>query len=408
MFKKPACAIFLCILTNLFASVRADDWPARRGPTSDGISKESEWLAQWPSSGPTIRWRTNVGTGFSSIATQGDRLYTLGNVDDQESIHCLDTETGKSIWQHTYDCALDDRFFEGGPTSTPTIDGDCVYSLSRQGDLFCCDKNSGKVVWAKNVAEKTSTRIPGWGFSSSPVILNQQLLLGVGDAGLLLNKTDGEIVWQSGDGEAGYMSPQVVQINDRPHALIASGKFYQCVDLENGEVKWKHRWLTTYGCNAADPIVSMNKVFISSGYGRGAAVLEFTDTDAKVVWAHKELQNQMNSSVLLNGYLFGFDGNEGGEVELKCVEFATGKVIWSFAGLGAGSLMSADGKLIVLSETGELLIAPALSTEFNPTARAKALDGKCWTVPVLSNKSIYCRNAAGDLVCVDVQISKAK
>jgi len=392
----------------LNASVRADDWLARRGPTADGISQESDWSDQWPEGGPPIRWRANVGIGFSSVVTQGNRLYTIGNVDNQESIHCLNTQTGKSIWQHTYECAIDDRFFEGGPTSTPTIDGVCVYSLSRQGELFCCNKENGKVLWSKNVAEETNARIPGWGFSSSPVIMPRQVLLGVGDAGLLLNKADGEIVWQSGDGEAGYMTPRIVQISGRTHALIASGKFYQCVDLETGDIKWKHRWLTTYGCNAADPIVALNKVFISSGYGRGAAVLEFNDSEAKVVWANKDMQNQLNSSILLDGRVFGFDGNEGGEVLLKCIEFATGKVLWSFPGLGAGSLMAADGKLIVLSENGDLLIAPASSTEFNPTAQAKVLDGKCWTVPVLSNKSIYCRNAAGDLVCVDVQISKAQ
>jgi outer membrane protein assembly factor BamB len=392
----------------MLESVRADDWLTRRGPTSNGLSKESKWTNQWPESGPPIRWRANVGTGFSSVTTQGNRLFTLGNVDNQESIHCLDTQTGKSIWQHTYECAIDDRFFEGGPTSTPTIDGDCLYSLSRQGDLICCNAETGKVVWSKNVAVETSARVPGWGFSSSPVVLHQHLLLGVGDAGLLLNKADGEILWQSGKGEAGYMTPQVVPIDGRPHALIASGKFFQCVDLESGAVKWKHRWLTTYGCNAADPIVLQNRVFISSGYGRGATVLEFNASESKVVWANKEMQNQLNSSVLIEGCVFGFDGNEDGEVLLKCLEFATGKALWSTPGLGSGSLMAADGKLIVLSENGELLIAPASSTEFNPTARAQVLDGKCWTVPVLSNQSIYCRSAAGDLVCVDVQISEAK
>lgn len=398
----------LFCLFSLCVTAQANDWLTWRGPTADGISQESNWADQWPESGPPIRWRAQVGIGFSSVVTEDDRIYTLGNVENQESIYCINALTGKSIWQHTYECAIDDRFFEGGPTSTPTIDGDRIYSLSRQGNLFCCNKQTGEVLWSKEVAEETGARIPGWGFSSSPVILNEFLLLGVGEAGLLLNKSDGTVVWQSGDGEAGYMTPRVVQINQRPHALIASGKFYQCVDLDTGEVKWKHRWLTTYGCNAADPIVVDNKAFISSGYGRGAALLEFDDSNVKAVWSNKDMQNQLNSSVLVDGHVFGFDGNEGGEVELKCVEFATGKVVWTFPDLGAGSLMVADGKLVVLSESGELLIAPSSPKEFSPTARAKVLDGKCWTVPVLSNKSIYCRNAAGELVCVDVKKIEAK
>ena len=408
MFRKPVGPSLICVLCYFITSVHAEDWLARRGPTSSGVSRESEWTVHWPESGPPIRWHANVGIGFSSITTQGNRLFTIGNVDNQESIHCLDTQSGQTLWQHTYECAIDDRFFEGGPTSTPTIDGDRVYALNRQGDLICCRTATGELLWSKNVAEATSARIPGWGFSSSPVVVNEHLLLGVGEAGLLLNKADGEVIWQSGDGEAGYMTPQVVQVDGRAHALIASGKFYQCVDLESGEVKWKQRWLTTYGCNAADPIVVQNRAFISSGYGRGAAVLEFSNADVKVVWSNKDMQNQLNSSVLVDGFVFGFDGNEGGEVMLKCLEFATGIVTWSYPGLGAGSLMAAGGKLIVLSESGELLIATASSTEFSPTARAKVLDGKCWTVPVLSNQSIYCRNAAGDLVCVDVQLVKVR
>ena len=247
MFQKSACTSLICVLGCLSESVPADDWLARRGPTSNGVSTEREWSDQWPESGPPIRWRANVGIGFSSLTTQRGRLYTIGNIDNQETIYCLDAQTGKAIWQHTYECAIDDRFFEGGPTSTPTIDGDCVYSLSRQGDVICCETETGEVVWSKNVAEATNARVPGWGFSSSPVVLDKWLLLGVGDAGLLLNKADGEIVWQSGDGEAGYMTPQVVNIKGRPHAIVASGKFYQCVDLESGFgiVEFKQRGTTT-------------------------------------------------------------------------------------------------------------------------------------------------------------------
>lgn len=386
----------------MYQSLAADDWPNYRGPNHDGISAESRWNDHFSEGGPRIAWRSNVGVGFSSVAISDGLVFTLGNSDDQESLFCIDAQTGKHHWKHSYECSLDDRFFEGGPTSTPTVNGEKVYSLSRQGDLFCLDKRTGKISWSKNVREETDVRVPGWGFASSPVIHGDRLILGVGESGLALEKNSGEVIWKSGDVEAGYMTPLPFELGNRWFALIASGKFYQCVDLENGMVVWRHRWLTTYGCNAASPIVSGSQAFFSSGYGRGAVLMDLLEDSYKVVWANKEMQNQLNSSLLLNGMLYGFDGDEGGDVQLKCMEFATGAVKWSFSGLESGSLTAANNRLIVLSQSGEIVIAPATSEGFVPTSRAQVLDGKCWTAPVLCNGFIYCRNAAGDVVCLDV------
>ena len=396
------CTLMLPLLLCSLSTAIGDDWPIWRGPSRNGVSAEKNWQRNWPASGPTVLWKTNVGIGFSSVTVADGRLFTIGNSDNQDTVTCLKAQSGKVLWKHSYDCPLDDRFFEGGPTSTPTVDGDHVYTLSRQGDLFCFEAISGKIIWSKNVQQEAEVRVPGWGFSSSPVVHENKLILNVGESGIAINKSNGAILWKSGAGEAGYMTPHPLKIGDRWFALIASGKFYQCVDLESGTVAWKHRWLTTNGCNAADPIVDGDQVFISSGYGRGAAVLSFNSTAAKVVWNNTEMQNQLNSSVLVDGHLYGFDGNEGGEVQLKCMDFASGEVRWSHAGLGAGSLMVADNHLIILSETGELSIAPVSSKGFETTSTAKILDGKCWTVPVLSNGLIYCRNAAGELACVDV------
>ena len=384
------------------STANGDDWPIWRGPLRNGVSAEKNWQHSWPTNGPNVLWKAAVGIGFSSVAVANGRLYTMGNSDNQDTVTCLETKSGNVLWKHSYACPLDDRFFEGGPTSTPTVDGDRVFTLSRQGDVFCFDALSGQVVWSKNVQKEAEARIPGWGFSSSPMVHDNKLILNVGDAGMAIDKVSGAILWKSGPGEAGYMTPHPIKIGDSWFALIASGKFYQCVDLESGLVAWKHRWLTTNGCNAADPIVIGDQVFVSSGYGRGAALLSFTDSAAKVVWNNTEMQNQLNSSVYIDGHLYGFDGDEGGEVQLKCMEFLSGEVRWSHTGLGAGSLMVADNHLIILSEAGELSIAPVSSNGFETISSAKILDGKCWTVPVLSNGLIYCRNAAGELACVDV------
>jgi outer membrane protein assembly factor BamB len=393
---------FMLVSFGAAAQALADDWPNYRGPTHRGVSNENNWSDQWLSAGPKVLWRSNVGVGFSACAVVNNRLFTLGNQDSEESLVCLDASRGSVQWKHTYECDLDDRFFEGGPTSTPTVDADRVYSLSRQGDLFCLNVVDGTLHWSMNIAASASVRVPGWGFAGSPVIVGDRLILNAGESGLALNKHTGEIIWKSADMEAGYMTPLPFQIGQKEFALIASGKFYQCVDLENGRVVWKHRWLTTYGCNAASPIVDGSKAFISSGYGRGAALLEISPTAAQVVWTNKDMQNQLNSCVLVDGYLFGFNGDEGGEVALTCMEFATGNVMWKETGFGSGSLLASNGRLIVLSQDGELVVAPASPKTYRPTARAKVLDGKCWTVPVLSQSRIYCRDAGGNLVCLDV------
>ena len=394
-----ACALLFWLCLTL----RAEDWHRWRGPRADGISNETTWTHQWPTSGPAIRWRADVGVGFSSVVVADGRLFTIGNSENVDTVWCFDALTGNVIWQHAYESALDDRFFEGGPTSTPTVDGDRVYTLGRQGDLFCFQAQDGNIVWSKNIAQETEASIPGWGFAGSPLVHDQLLILNVGEAGTAIDKMTGEVVWTSGSGEAGYMTPHRLKIGDRWYALIASGRAYQCVDLESGALAWRHRWLTTYGCNAADPIVDGSRVFISSGYNRGAALLDVTATAANVVWANKEMQNQLNSSIKIGDYVFGFDGNDTGEVQLKCIEFATGKPRWSQPGFGLGSLTAAGERLIVLSENGELLVAPASPDGFQPAARAKILDGKCWTVPVLSNGHIYGRDATGSVVCIDVR-----
>ncbi len=395
----------LAIVLSASALTIAEDWNCWRGSNRNGISREVDWSDAWPEAGPKLLWKTQVGIGFSSMVVSGGRLWTIGNSDDTDSVFCFDAMTGNLIWQHRYSCPLDDRFFEGGPTSTPTIDGSSVFVLSRTGDILSLSTQTGDVQWSKNLPSDLGVDVPGWGFAGSPLVLGDQLILSVGQSGMALNKSDGEIVWQS-EGEAGYMTPLPVKSQAGQSIVIASGKFYHAVDAETGSVQWRHRWLTTFGCNAADPIVDRDRLFISSGYNRGSALLDVSSEAPVVLWETKEFQNQWSSSVLINGFLYGIDGNDTGERSFKCLAFESGSIRWSFEGLGSASLLAAGDRLIVLSDQGELMVAPATPDGFKPTARAQVLNGKCWTVPVLANGLIYCRNAAGDLVCLDVRKSQ--
>ena len=401
---RPALCIFLAIF--LFAPrLSAADWPCWRGPDLNGISQEADWSAEFPGGEPKIAWKAKVGTGFSAVSVAGGRLFTIGNEAGTETVRCLDAQSGKPQWNHEYECPLDPKYFEGGPTSTPTVDGDAVYTLSRRGHVFAFEAATGKVRWSKNIAEENEMPMPTWGFAGSPLVLGKKLLLNIGGAGMAVDKATGAVIWKTGDDEAGYSTPVPLQRGDQQVVLLGCKKSWSAIDAESGEEIWSHRWLTRYGVNAADPIVSGEHVLISSGYGKGSALLKWPGAgdEPEVIWQNKELRTQMNPAVLVGGHLFGVDGDAGNKNALKCLDFATGEVKWSVDNIGTGGVTAADGKLIILSARGELIIAPASPDEFAPISRAQVLGGKCWTVPVLANARIYCRNAAGDLVCVDVR-----
>ncbi len=392
------------LLVAFVAPLFAGDWPQWRGPNRNGISSETGWLDHWPAEGPPIAWKAAVGMGFSSFAVAAGRVYTTGNSENTDTLFCFDAATGRELWKHSYPADLGDKYFEGGTTGTPTVDGGRVFTFSRWGDLFCLEAATGKVVWTRNVPKETGARIPGWGFSGSPTVLENLLLLNVGEAGIALNKTNGEALWHSADQDAGYSTPLPWKRAGRWSVLLGSGKSYLAVDAQTGAEQWRMRWLTQYGVNAADPVIDGDRVFISTGYGKGAALLQpGAGPEPEVVWKSKVLRTQINGAILIDGYLYGSDGDSTEKAALKCVAIADGSEKWSEPGATFGALMAADGRLIVLGDHGELLVAPATPKGFQPTARAQVLGGKCWTAPVLANGFIYCRNSRGDVVCVDAR-----
>ena len=393
---------WMAALVFMTGVATAEDWPHWRGPARNGLSAETGWLDAWPAEGPKILWKAEVGIGFSSFAVARGRVYTIGHANDTDTVFCIDAEKGHVLWYHPYKSNLGDKFYEGGPSATPTVDGDRVYSLGKWGDLFCFDAANGKLVWSKNAAKETEAPVPAWGFGGSPLILGDLLLLNLGEAGCAFEKATGKLVWKSAATECGYTTPLPLP-GDEGLVLFSSGKAFIAADAKTGKEAWRTRWLTQYGVNAADPIAADGSVLISSGYGKGAALLRVGRSEPEVAWQNRSLRAQMNPAVLLGGQVYGVDGDAGQKTALKCLDFATGAEKWSQPLAGSGAVAAADGKLIVLSGEGELMIGAASPDAFKPTARAKVLGGKCWTVPVLANGRILCRNAEGTVVCVDVK-----
>ncbi len=394
----------LIVCFAVSTDVHAGDWPRWRGPELNGISKETGWSTAWPATGPPQLWRASVGTGFSSVSVAQGRLFTLGNKNETDTVYCLDAGTGKEVWRHSYQCPLDAKYYEGGPGATPTVDGEKVYTLSKRGHLFSFAAASGKVAWQKNVAEELGVKKPEWGFASSPVVHGNLLILNMGTAGTAVDKLTGKVVWKTGTDLASYASAIPFTAEQGADAFaIFSGKALFGVLAGDGKELWRHPWSTRWDINAVDPIlIGDNKLFVST-FDRGCALLQLTSGAPRIVWENKNMANHFNSCVFWDGYLYGVHGNtDQAEKDLRCIDATTGERKWKYDGLGLGSLMVANGNLIVLGERGELVIAPASPNKFSPTARAQVLGGKCWTVPVLANGRLYCRNAQGTLICLDV------
>lgn len=395
--------VCLCASATAPAPARAADWPNWRGPDHNGISSESDWLDHWPADGPKVAWKANVGTGFSGFCVAGGRVYTAGNADNTDTFFCFDANSGKPLWKYSYPADLGDKYFEGGPTATAAVEGGHSYFCSRWGDVFCFEAATGKVIWATNVHKETGCRVPDWGFAGSPLLFKNLVVLNMGEAGVALDKTTGKIVWKSGKKEAGYSTPLPVPFNGETLALFANFDAYLAVNLETGKELWRVRWLTQGGINVADPLVSGDKFMISSGYGKGSQLLQMTSADPKLLWKNRQLGTHISPGVLIGHYAYLNTGQASTGGPLTCIDFDTGQIKWQSPHIGSGGLIAAGGRLIAMTERGEIMIAPASPDGFNPTARAKVLDGKTWAPPVLANGRIYVRNATGDIICLDVR-----
>lgn len=395
---KTSIALSCNLLAVVFCfDTFGGDWPTFRGPNRNAIVGEKV-SPEKLTSGVTPKWRAEVDTGFAAIAVADGRLYTMGNDQATDTVWCLDANTGAEIWKHSYPEELKPNLYEGGPNASPTVHAGRVYTLSKTGKAFCLDAAKGTVIWEADLAKLTGAAKPEWGYSGSPLIDGDLVIYNVGTEGTALYKDFGKLAWKSGAEKSGYSSPLPSQFDGQRLILLMTAKHLVALHPATGEVAWRHPWETSYDINAADPIVSADKVFISSGYNHGAAVLQIADGKPTVVWENRNLRNQFATSVLWQGHLYGVD-----DKQLRCVDFADGKVKWSDPVTGKGTLFIADGRIVALSEKGELLIADASAEGFKPLGRAQILGGKCWTMPAMAQGQLYARNAKGDLVCVDLR-----
>ncbi|MHC4105315.1 MAG: PQQ-binding-like beta-propeller repeat protein, partial [Planctomycetota bacterium] len=302
--------LFFCLIAPgpvslVISRAEAADWPQWRGLNRDSISKETGWDPQALNK-PRIIWKAKVGIGFSSAAVKDQYLYTMGNENNIDTVYCLDANTGKEIWTYSYPCDLGEH---PGPRATPTVDDNLVFTLSREGHLYCFNAKNGKVRWKRNITKDFKVTPPGWGYAGSPVIDGDILLLNAGVSGIALNKKSGKKIWVSRQGTGGYATPVIYDWNEKRCAAIFGQKALHAVVVETGELLWSYPWRTDFDVNAADPVVEGNRVFISSGYGTGSALLEMSKKGPpRLIWKNNILRSHFSSIIYLDGYLYGNDG----------------------------------------------------------------------------------------------------
>ena len=407
MISRQRCKlpqrIFLSIslLISVIANARAGDWPNWNGAKHDGISLETGFADAWPNDGLPVKWTVELGTGFSSFSVVGERLLTMGHQDGNEIVWCLNPQTGEILWKHEYPGELLPHLHEGGPCSTPTVDGEFVYTLGKEGQMFCLQLADGKVVWEKMLQTELGVKLPEWGFSSSARILGNQLILEAGRV-VSFDKRNGEKLWQTEIHEAGYGSAAVFEQSGKTLIATLDCDGLRILGATDGHQIAYTEWKSPYRTNATTPIILGDQVYISTGYKVGCGLFRLEGDSLELIYKNKDMRNHFNNSILYEEHLYGFDGDAhlGRLVTLRCMDFATGKLAWQQRDLGCGSLLIVDKKLLVLTEGGELVLAKASPESYVELARSPFLDRRCWTVPVLANGLVYGRNAEGKLVCV--------
>ena len=393
------------VLTGSIALADTADWPHWLGPDRNGISGQKELT--WPAIGPAILWRAKIGAGFSSIVAAGNHVVAMGNKSGLETIGCYDADDGKEIWRHAYKADLVDNLHEGGPCATPAIHQGRVYTVGKEGAFLCLQLTDGKIIWQVDLRKDLGVKLPEWGFTSSPVILGNRVILQAGPTAAF-DLSTGKLLWKSTAEKPAYGTPTIFGRSGKMLLAVLNTTHLLILDAADGKELAGVTWKTSFDTNAATPIVVGDKIFVSTGYDKGCALYQFTGDQLNPIYKNKTMRNHMNASILLEGHLYGFDGNSHRSelVDLICMDMATGTANWRQNGLGCGSLLIAAGKLVILTDEGTLVLAEAAAAGYKELGRIRVLTGRCWTMPALSRGRLYCRNADGDLVCVDMQNKK--
>ena len=427
MYQKQlwGAALTLLVMTVVIPPIQADDWPQWRGIHRDAKSGETGLLSVWPEGGPKLVWNSQevnngngIGRGLGSISVANGKIYTMG---DQRGtgcfVYCLDEKTGKNLWETKISDASRD-----GPQCTPTVDGDKVYAISRQGNLVCLNANDGKLVWQTDFGGDFGGRIMSrWDYSESPLIDGDKLICtpGADDAAMVaLNKKDGTVIWKAGvpqNGGAGYASIVTADAGGIKQYITFTRRYIIGVKASDGTLLWQYKKVTNGTANIPTPIVKDDLVFCSTAYGTGAALLKLIPdgtggVNAKELYFYRgnTLQNHHGGIVLVDDHVYGGHGHNDGQP--FCLEMKSGKFAWGpekNPASGSFSVISADGHLYFRYQDGTMFLVEATPEKFHVKSsfslpRESGRGRSAYTHPVIANGKLYIRGS-NMLLCYDIK-----
>ena len=383
------------------------DWPGFRGPLRDGRVVGVSFPLDWERRPPRELWRRRVGPGWSSFAVVGDFAFTQEQRGRNEVVVCYGLQDGRERWVNRTQTRFEETAGGPGPRSTPTFDRGRLYTLGATGIVQCLDANTGESLWSRNLTEDVDLEVPTWGFSSSPLVVQDLVIVfargGGGSSVVALDRSTGQRRWSGGDGEFSYSSAHFARIGDIDQVLMSSNIGLQALDPASGHRLWEHRWELNEARIVQPLVLDGNSVILATGYGRGSRRLNVTrdgeSWQVHVRWTSRSLKPYFSDFIHHEGHAYGFDGSL-----LACVNATDGKRRWKRGRYGHGQvLLVADmGMLLVVSEAGDIVLVDADPHQHQEVARFNAIEGKTWNHPVIARGRLLVRNAE-EAACFELQ-----
>jgi outer membrane protein assembly factor BamB len=395
--SAPAAALPATIASE--DSATGGSWTDFRGPNRDGRYTATPIRTNWPREGLRQLWKQPVGGGYASFVVADGRAYTIEQRRNQEVVAAYDMQSGRELWTNAWAASFQESMGGDGPRATPTYHEGRIYALGAEGELRVLDSAKGSVVWRRNILTENNASNLSWGMSASPLIVDDKVIVlpggTTGSSVVAYNKATGEPIWRALSDEASYTSPMLATIAGIRQILVVTATRVTGLTVDNGTLLWEYPWSTFSGINVSQPIPfthnGRNLIFISAGYGHGAALFELTGSgnrfQAKTVWENQRMKNKFTSSVLHNGHIYGLD-----ESILASVDALTGEQNWKGGRYGYGQLILAGDHLIVLTEEGDVVLVSATPARHEELARFSAIEGKTWNHPVIADGKLLVRN----------------
>ena len=395
------------LLPLLLPFLLAADWPGHLGPTRDGQSAETQLKWDWPKDGPPAAWTIPIGTGFAGVAVADGKVFLFHRIENEEILSVLDPNTGKELWKFAYRTRYRDDFdFDNGPRCVPLIAKGVAYLHGADGDLHAVETKAGKKLWGKNLLAEYKPKKGYFGVAAGPVLIDGKLLVNVGAKGagiVAFDPETGKELWKSSDDGPSYSTPATMELNGKPHAVFFTRAGLLVVNPADGKVALSHPWRARIDAsvNAATPLIRGEEILLTTSYSTGAILLKPKGAEVEEIWStDKSLSAQYNTPVRVGEFVFGIDGRqEGKAARLRCIEWKTGKVLWSQEKFGLASLIAVDGGILAVNEDGESIRFEASEKKYTEKARATLLTGVVRAAPALSDGRLYVRNQK-ELVCV--------